>query len=295
SWQSSIKSQTTSAFDICEASPLNLLANTLNESTLAYKHGILPATGTRVPATYHHVYFPPRTLETELARDGYETDFHPPKPFVERMWAGATLTFSPTNPLVVGDKVKMTTSVDRVEHKTGGRLGDAVMVWLNKDIRNQQGWAMREQRCLVYATQGDHAPPRPITGMYNTLRNKVPAFSETVHPTPVLLFRYSALTFNAHLIHYDHQYATTVEKHPARLVHGPLSSTLLISLLRSHVKAKYDLDLDEHIQSFDYRCLMPLYVDQPFTLCGRESTAQGTKKSFDLWIVNHHNHLALKG
>ncbi|CDH53889.1 hypothetical protein RO3G_16341 [Lichtheimia corymbifera JMRC:FSU:9682] len=289
-WRSTAMETETCASDVITSSPLNLLANTLDEPSVPFKHAILPAAGTVVPATYHHIYFPPRTVESELAADGFENDFHPPEPFVERMWAGARLEFNPVNPLRVGDEATMVTTVNRIETKQGGRLGDSVLVWLDKDIHNAQGWAVHEQRCLVYATNNHHASPRMIKA------RKPPSFSKTICPSPILLFRYSALTFNAHRIHYDHPYATQREHHPDRLVHGPLSGTLLMTLLRTHVSEKHGHLNETRILSFDYRCLMPLYVDKPLTLCGRQvSDTDDNQMLFDLWIVDHDNNLAVKG
>ncbi|KAG0173793.1 hypothetical protein DFQ28_008128 [Apophysomyces sp. BC1034] len=262
--------------DTLVESPVNLLAHTLNE----------PIPRTIVPATWHHVYFPPRTPENALAADGYETEFCPPPPFVQRLWAGAHLTWSKANPLKIGDSCSMNTTLERVDYYPHN---DSLFVYLNKDIMNAQGWSMREQRCLVYLTEQPTAANRSIQ-----LRKK-PEFSKVVVPTPIMLFRYSALTFNSHRIHYDHVYATTQENHPACLVHGPLSSTLLMNLLRSHLSDQDTLD-EAAIVSFRYRCLTPLYVNQKITLCGREAVSeQPDKKSYELWIIDHQGNLAVKG
>ncbi|KAI9491630.1 hypothetical protein BDB00DRAFT_832247 [Zychaea mexicana] len=288
-WRARAMQERTETLDTITASPLNLLANTLDDRTLGYMDHVVPEKGMIVPATYHHVYFPPRTPEHKLASDGYETNFHPPYPFDQRMWAGAELTFDLRNPLRVGDEAEMVTKVNRIEHKEGGRLGDSVMVWLDKDIYNQKGWSMREQRCLVYATS-----QHKKTGLSSSRRSiqmkKAPDFFKIIHPTSILLFRYSALTFNSHKIHYDQDYAKNVEKHPNCLVHGPLSSTLLISALRTYYNSKFG-EGDIALESFQYRCLAPLYVDQPLTVCGRH-TGLGT---FELWINDHHDNLAVKG
>lgn len=115
------------------------------------------------------------------------------------------------------------------------------------------------------------------------------------------MFRYSALTFNSHQIHFDHEYATKVENHPGKnkllfshnlflsillacLVHGPLSGTLLLDLLRNQMTNK--------IKSFEYKCLTPLYVNKPLTLSGRKSN---DPDRYELWITNHLGHLAVKG
>jgi 3-methylfumaryl-CoA hydratase len=133
------------------------------------------------------------------------------------------------------------------------------------------------------------------------------------------LFRYSALTFNSHLIHYDHIYATTVEHHPGKLctsqlkdgsyshnifnilslsaclVHGPLMSTLLMDLMRRHL-ASGKFDTPPHIKAFQYRCLRPVYADQPFNVCGREvSSRTENEKAFELWIADHDGNMAVKG
>ncbi|KAG2213430.1 hypothetical protein INT47_009104 [Mucor saturninus] len=135
-------------FDEITGSQFNLLANTLGSSDFLNEK--IPPKGTIVPPCWHHVYFPPRTQEPDLAADGYETSYFPPKPFSQRMWVGAQLTWSVDNPLRVGDQnVMMKTSLDHAEVRHG-RMGDSAMVWINKDIENQHGWSMREQRCLVY-------------------------------------------------------------------------------------------------------------------------------------------------
>lgn len=174
-WAHSLSSQRLLAQDTITASPLNLLANTLNEPTVPYKYDVFPTPGTIVPATWHHIYFPPRTTESSLAHDGYESEFFPPAPFTQRMWAGATLTYNPhLPPLAVDDTVTMATYLDHCDFRSSSRLGDAVFVYLNKDIFRQNAardtdWVMREQRCLVYATeQSDTLATKFIKGKQNS-------------------------------------------------------------------------------------------------------------------------------
>ncbi|KAI8093261.1 uncharacterized protein BX664DRAFT_261276 [Halteromyces radiatus] len=281
-WGSKVASQQLVTHDTITASPLNLLANALDEPTVAYKYEQLPSDGTIVPATWHHIYFPPRTVT--LAHDGYETDFFPPAPFTQRMWAGATLTWY--TPLSVGDEVTMVTSMDRYEFRPASRLGDAVFVYLNKDIYRGDQKMIREQRCLVYATEQTHQ-----VSMKSIKMKKLPDVSKQIIPSSIQLFQYSALTFNAHRIHYDQDYTKNMEHHPACLVHGPLSSTWMISLLRTYLASEYHVDLDSVIQSFDYRCLTPLYVNQPLTICGK----QISNRHFELWILGPTQQLAVKG
>lgn len=167
-----------------------------------------------------------------MAEDGYEREFFPPKPFSQRMWAGASFRWSKTNPLMVGDQVTMETYLDRVEVGEG-RLGESVKVWLNKEIFNQTGWSMLEQRCLVYHQQqikpsiiqkGIRGKAKKGRGYFVLfilcilVVNRKPDFSMSLVPSSILLFRYSALTFNSHKIHFDHQYATQIEKHPGKMI-----------------------------------------------------------------------------
>ncbi|KAI8642755.1 hypothetical protein BD408DRAFT_343556 [Parasitella parasitica] len=254
---------------------MNLLGNTLDDDE--FNSSRAPKKGTLVPPCWHHVYFPPRALESDLASDGYETEFFPPEPFSQRMWAGAKMNWSMKNPLKVGDQAQMTTILDHAELRQG-RMGESAMVWINKDISNQHGWAMREQRCLVYH------PKQINTSVSRGIKvKKEPDFQRIITPSSILLFRYSALTFNSHMIHFDHEYAIKVEKHPACLVHGPLSGTLLIDLLRKQIPRSF-------ISSFEYKCLAPLYVNHPMTLMGKKSS-----NGYELWIKDYLGNLAVKG
>ncbi|KAG1461213.1 hypothetical protein G6F56_005779 [Rhizopus delemar] len=199
-WEQETKKIEIVSRDTIRGSRLDLLSKTLFSE---WNHKVLP------PA-WHHVYFPPRTRQDELADDGYERDFFPPKPFSQRMWAGASFDWNLDNPLVVNDQIEMKTKLDRVQLKEG-RRGESAMVWLNKDIYNMSGWSMREQRCLVYHSE----QTQETVGTNGIKMKRIPDFSMTFIPSSILLFRYSALTFNSHRIHYDHQYATEIEKHPA--------------------------------------------------------------------------------
>ncbi|GAB5589725.1 hypothetical protein Unana1_04625 [Umbelopsis nana] len=291
-WKSKLASHVEESHDSLVGSQLNLLANTLDDPLTEYKHDRIPPNGTPVPPAWHLVYFPPRFTEKELASDGYELNFKPPKPFVHRMWAGARLEWNRDNLLRIGQNATMNSKLADVQVNTG-RRGESAFVWIDKDIHNEHGWSMRESRCLVYVQEptdgGDRETPAKRIKV-----NKAPEFSFRFNPTPMTLFRYSALTFNSHLIHYDHIYATTEEHHPACLVHGPLMSTLLLDLMRRHLAAS-KLAVPPHIQSFQYRCLSPIYADQPFNVCGREVSSTNEEKSFELWIADRDGNMAVKG
>lgn len=110
--------------------------------------------GTPIPPCWHHIYFPPRTREVDLASDGYETDYFPPPPYSQRMWVGASMHWNQSNVLAVDDEATMSTSLDDAQEKHG-RMGLSAMVWIKKDISNEKGFSMQENRCLVYH------PPQP--------------------------------------------------------------------------------------------------------------------------------------
>ncbi|KAI9282356.1 hypothetical protein BY458DRAFT_537791 [Sporodiniella umbellata] len=271
SWEEDNKKQTMITHDTITGSRLELLSKTLGS---LYDPKALP------PA-WHHVYFPPQSQEEDLALDGYEREFFPPKPFSQRLWGGAGFKWNVANPLKVGDKIEMKTKLAKVDFKEG-KHGESAIVWLNKDIYNHQGWSMREQRCLVYLCE----QIKPASSSNGITMNKTPDFSSSLVPSSILLFRYSALTFNSHKIHYDHVYATEIEKHPACLVHGPLSGTLLLELLRNHKLSKEQLD------SFEYRCLAPLYVNRQLNMWGRKIPHSN---KYEVWITNDQGYLAVKG
>ncbi|KAI8988057.1 hypothetical protein BDF20DRAFT_799547, partial [Mycotypha africana] len=260
-----------------------------------------------VPPCYHLAYFPPRLKESELASDGYEMDFFPPKEFfAHRMWVGAKLRFSLENPLCLNNHAKMTTSLDRTEFNSTGRLGETARLFLTKEVSNDKGWCMSEQRCMVYY------PKKPTQSPKGIRYKKQSDFQFTVNPSSIMLFRYSALTFNSHKIHYDYLYSTLEENHPDCLVHGPLSGTLMISKLQQQLALeKKNEAVNDRVVEFEYKCLSPLYVNRPLTVCGKKSASSQADSSstsvnahqtrvnkhtkYDLWILNDSGHLAVKG
>ncbi|KAF9273874.1 hypothetical protein BGZ68_001137, partial [Mortierella alpina] len=119
-------------------------------------------------------------------------------------------------------------------------------------------------------------------------------FSMKVLPSAILLFRYSALTFNSHRIHFDHEYANKVEDHPGCLVHGPLSATYMLENLRRHLKPGMVM------KNFRYRALSPLYVDQPIEICAKKMSVVPTMdadvlESYEVWVENPEGGLAMSG
>jgi 3-methylfumaryl-CoA hydratase len=216
-----------------------------------------PESGAELPPLAHWLYFVPRTRQSELGADGHPRrgGFLPPVPLPHRMWAGGRLDFR--RALRVGDDVERRSTIANVEAKQG-RGGALVFVTVRHEIVDGQGVALTEEHDIAY--RGDPLPgtPPPAAAAAPTGEH----FARTITPDPVLLFRYSALTFNGHRIHFDRRYAIEAEGYPGLVVHGPLIATLLADLLRRESPGT-------PLRAFSYRAASPLFDTAPFTLCGR--------------------------
>ncbi|CAG8662079.1 10351_t:CDS:2 [Ambispora leptoticha] len=296
-WKSKILNETTMSTDTITPAPLQLLSLTLNRTNIIndVSSTVIPPVGTALPPNYHLAYFPTRVYEKDLSPDGYLTTHSPPPPFLQRMWAGGELLFDNWNPLRVGQHVNMETKCRNVEVKHGALGGENVFVWIDRDMGNKHGFSVRDTRCLVYMRRSVlKEKQRKIVKV-----NYKADFEKIIHPTTILLFRYSALTFNSHLIHYDHKYAAEVEGHEGCLIHGPLTCTLLLDLVRDSIP-----EPSARIKSFTYRALSPLVVGKPFKICGKRNLNAissnsfkegGSDVSYDLWAENNEGGLAMKG
>ncbi|QOF76385.1 MaoC family dehydratase N-terminal domain-containing protein [Variovorax sp. 38R] len=254
--------------DDLTAAPVRALSATLD------RDDPLPEAGTRLPALWHWLYFLPHHRQSEIGEDGHAKrgGFLPPVPLPRRMWAGGRLTWEPGNPLQVGDAIERTSTIASVTHKAG-RTGELVFVLVRHEVRNARGLALTEEHDIVYraaAAPGEAAPPP-------TPAPKDAAFSRDLVPDDVLLFRYSALTFNGHRIHYDRRYVTQVEGYPGLIVHGPLIATLLVDLLRRNVPA------DAQLARFEFRAVRPTFDIAPFRVHGKPAEGSTDGKTFSLW------------
>ncbi|KAG6814374.1 hypothetical protein H0H92_010960 [Tricholoma furcatifolium] len=234
----------------------------------------------------HHIaFFHSRTPEAELREDGTETDFSPPAPFTRRMWAGGKMVWNPDVPLMIGQRAKATWGIDSVQKKGFDDPSKSPMVFVNQRIdvtmEGNSLPSLTEERSHVYFTEvpQDTAKPRkPREGPhYMPIVKGIPSksdFSFTYKPSLATLFRYSALMFNAHSIHLDLAY-TQKEGYPERLVHGPLTATMLLETAIYHHPGV-------QIASFEYRAQNPVIVN-------RESTIHGVwdrHTSMKLWCVD---------
>ena len=250
--------------DDITAAPVRALSATLDRDDAA------PGPGTRLPELWHWLYFLPHHRQSEIGPDGHAKrgGFLPPVPLPRRMWASGRFTWEADNPLRVGDAVQRISTIASVSHKAG-RTGELVFVLVRHEVRNACGLALTEEHDIVYRA----APAPGESGPPPTKAPKDAAFSREIVPDDVLLFRYSALTFNGHRIHYDRRYVTEVEGYPGLIVHGPLIATLLVDLLR---REKPDATLSR----FEFRAVRPIFDIAPFRVHGRPE-ADG--KTFRLW------------
>ena len=261
--------------DIASATPYAALSATFDRPAER------PAVGTPLPALWHWLYFLPLHRQSEIGPDGHARrgGFLPPVPLPRRMWAGSQFEFH--QPLRIGDAMTRTSSIDDVSEKKG-RTGPLVFVKVRHEIRRggETAIALTEFHDIVYrqAATADDAVPEPIAA---------PAQSQWEKqwvPNDVLLFRYSALTFNGHRIHYDRRYVTAVEGYPGLVVHGPMVATLLLDLLRDKLP-------DADIASYRFRAVRPLFDTSPFVVCG---APQADGKTFRLWAKDHQGWLAME-
>ncbi len=213
------------------------------------------ADGDVLPPLWHWLYF----LEAEpaggLGRDGHPAKggFLPPVALPRRMWAGGRFTFH--TPLRVGDGATKRSTITSIESKVG-RTGPLCFVTVRHEISSGGVLAITEEQDIVYRDDPDpDASPQPSTRAPDDAD-----VSETVQPTPVLLFRYSALTFNGHRIHYDADYARSVEGYDGVVFHGPLTATLLVDLAVRTV--------GRHPSRFGFRGTAPIAGDAPFRIEG---------------------------
>jgi 3-methylfumaryl-CoA hydratase len=231
-----------------------------------------------VPPLAHWLFFLPTARQSTLGPDGHPRrgGFLPAIELPRRMWAGGRLQFHQS--LRVGDAITRTSRIASVDAKSG-KSGALAFVTVCHEISCPRGVAIVEEHDIVYraAPRPGAVPPAPPAAATDE------TFSRRIVPDPVLLFRYSALTFNGHRIHYDRSYVTDVEGYPGLVVHGPLIATLLMDLLRRQRPAAV-------VKRFAFTAKSPLFDLHPFDLCGRFDD----ERTVALWARNHQGALAMQ-
>jgi 3-methylfumaryl-CoA hydratase len=266
------RSETT--LDTAYATPAKALTATLDHPNTTIEDG------TPLPPLWHWLYFLPIHRQSEIGADGHAKrgGFLPPVPLPRRMWAGSQFEFRA--PIRIGERMARTSTIDGVTTKEG-RAGKLVFVKVRHELRVNEAAepALVEFHDIVYreAQRADNLSPPPQKSTEDA------PWQREIVPDDVLLFRYSALTFNGHRIHYDRKYVTEVEGYPGLIVHGPLIATLLMDLLRRQMPLA-------DVASFKFRAVRPTFDLHPFRVNG---ALQGDGKTVHLWAQDHEGWLTM--
>ena len=245
--------------DTVTAAPLVALSALLDRDDAA------PKPGDAAPPLAHWLYFLPAYPQSEVGPDGHalKGSFLPNVELPRRMWAGSRLEF--VRPLVVGSEVTRVSRIQEITEKEG-RSGKLVFVSVRHEVSDAGGLVLSDEHDIVF--RGETAlASKPVPAPRDE------TWRREIRPDPVLLFRYSAVTFNSHRIHYDQPYVTGVEGYPGLVVHGPLTATLLVDLLRRNAPGA-------RLATFAFRAMRPLYDTANFFTCGVPDEA---KRSARLW------------
>ncbi|KAH6715511.1 hypothetical protein BKA61DRAFT_632188 [Leptodontidium sp. MPI-SDFR-AT-0119] len=280
-----------------------------------------------LPQGHHLVYFPPPVLDSDLLPDGTDSLHSPGPPFVKRLWAGGSLVFNNKmkyqmrrgSNAVCGEDIvdvsikgnegqekvfvtvrKRMASLSRLSMRQGSPSSrklksDLFLNMERPELANRHGldhigpWAIIESRNLVFLREKSKEEAREDLLKVARVVKPVhtPNFSVSLTPNANLLFRFSALSFNAHRIHLDPQYTREVEGYRNLLVHGPLTLVLMLSVLRSQIPE------GKMVVRFDYRNLAPLFVDEEMRICVRRDPER--KDKFDVWVEGKEGGYAVKG
>ncbi|HEY3065504.1 MAG TPA: MaoC family dehydratase N-terminal domain-containing protein [Methylomirabilota bacterium] len=260
------------ATDVLHPGPANLLRLALGRPEPEFRDG------DALPPAWLALYFLPRFATAELRPDGTprDTGVIPVMPLPRRMFAGERVRVH--RPLRIGDAVRRETELADISMKSGG-TGTLVFATVTSRVLDVRGVAVEEERRTVFREEvktgeGNQAPRRePAPG-------DVP-WRRSVTPDPVVLFRFSALTFNSHRIHYDRAWAMDVEGYPGLVVHGPLTTTLLVDFAR-------DQNPGRTIVGYATQARAPLFDNASFELRGRPSA-----RGCELWAVTPHGTVAM--
>lgn len=209
-----------------------------------------------LPSLWHWLYFHQITKISETGRDGHAKlgQFLPPITLPRRMWAGGRFEFLIDLP--IGCVATRKSTIKSVEKKSG-RSGELCFVTVLHEIFCGGNVCLREEHDLVYREDektGDSITLAPLA-------EGCPDILQTIVPSPELLFRYSALTFNSHKIHYDRDYCREVESYPGLIFHGPLTATLLVQLALENSEGR-------KLRAFEFRAISPLFDTAAFELRG---------------------------
>ncbi len=239
-----------------------------------------PQSGEALPPGWHWLYFNPFVQRRGLGVDGHPKrgGFLPPVPLPRRMWAGGRIAHA--GRLTVGGEARRRSTIDKVEAKSG-RAGRLVFVTVTHRLTSDGIERIVEEQDIVYREAALAGGPAPAL----TPAPDGAEWHEVIVPDTTLLFRYSALTYNGHRIHYDQAYARNEEHYPDLVVHGPLTATLLQNFAAS-------IRPDAALERFEFRGVHPLFGSAPFTL--EAKSVEGDAAALDLWARGPSGELAMR-
>ena len=267
--------KTESLEDTITTAPVRALSATLDRADPE------PHKGDFLPELWHWLYFLPHTRQSDIGPDGHPKRFLPPVPLPRRMWAGSRVQW--LEPLRIGDEVKRLSTIESVTHKSG-RSGDLIFVVVKHEVSNQNGLTLVEEHDIVYrdAPGPEDKPVAPMPAPRDA------KWTKTITPDDVFLFRYSALTFNGHRIHYDRKYVTEVEGYPGLIVHGPLIATLLVDLVRQSIPGCT-------LNSFEFRAIRPSFDINIFKVSAKpDLETDPSGKTISIWAEDHEAWLTMQ-
>jgi 3-methylfumaryl-CoA hydratase len=212
-----------------------------------------------IPQGLHWCLCLPDAATAELGPDGHPAKggFLPPIPLPRRMWASSSVSFDA--PLRMGDEITRISTIASIEEKSG-KSGDLVFVAVDHETRAGERVVVRERQNIVYREPASAPAPPAASGAADLSEWD---WQQTILPSETLLFRYSALTFNSHRIHYDRPYAVGEEGYPGLVVQGPLMATMLLELAAAKLGAN-------KLSHFSFRGQSPAIVNQAIDLVGRQ-------------------------
>lgn len=262
---------------------------TMNDLATAWPAAAMSATldrhdaplndGDEIPEGWHWLYFLETAPASELAHDGHPKrgGFLPPVTLPRRMWAGGRLEFR--QPIRIGDRIKRESEILSVEPKSG-KSGNLVFVTVRHTVSVASDIAVVEEHDIVYRDPPTPGAPTPA----GKPAPANPAWRHQVMPDEAMLFRYSALTFNAHRIHYDLDYCRKEEGYPGIIVHGPLQTTLLLDLCRRNAA--------KPVRKLDYRAVSPAFHNQKLSVGGIPTADGGSSQ---VWTADHTGNITMTG
>jgi 3-methylfumaryl-CoA hydratase len=273
--------RTETAVDVAASAPLAGLAALLD-------HAEPPWISAEVAPLGHWLYFLPHARQSQMGADGHphRGGFLPPVPLPRRMWAGSRVRFE--SPIPIGAIIERRSTIADIAIKAG-KSGSMVFVTLLHEICVAGHRAIREEQDIVYREMpgiASGAGGASASASANSAGGTAPTgrtsqWTRTIQLDPVQLFRFSALTFNAHRIHYDRQYTREVEGYPDLVVHGPFAATLLMD----HFLQRFPRT---RITGFSFRAQRPLFASSPFDVC-----LDAGERSADLWAIDKDGQTAM--